>query len=102
MAQLLVRNLDDALKERLRVVAASHGRSMEEEARVILHTALAAEVIPETEGSHIGVAERIHALLVDAPFPDEFFETLEEIRRGTKYFNPTPRTPDFSSPEYDR
>ena len=36
MAQLLVRNLDEAVKEALRQSARCHGRSMEEEARWIL------------------------------------------------------------------
>lgn len=40
MASLTIRNLDDPLKARLRVRAAEHGRSMEEEARVILRSAL--------------------------------------------------------------
>jgi plasmid stability protein len=38
--QITVRNLDDALKSRLRVQAAVHGRSMEDEARDILRSAL--------------------------------------------------------------
>ena len=41
MASITVRDLDPALKERLRVRAARHGRAMEEEVRVILRTALA-------------------------------------------------------------
>ena len=41
MATMTIRNLDDELKTRLRVRAARHGRSMEEEARSILRTALA-------------------------------------------------------------
>jgi plasmid stability protein len=40
VATLTIRNLDQALKERLRVRAAEHGRSMEAEARRILQTAL--------------------------------------------------------------
>ena len=36
MASITVRNLDEDLKQRLRVRAAEHGRSMEEEARAIL------------------------------------------------------------------
>lgn len=40
MASLTIRNLDDALKQRLRVRAAQQGRSMEEEARVLLRDAL--------------------------------------------------------------
>lgn len=43
MATLTIRNLDDATKSRLRVRAARHGRSMEEETRAILRTAVAAE-----------------------------------------------------------
>ncbi len=42
-ASIIIRNLDPALKERLRVRAAQHGQSMEAEARVILQTALAPE-----------------------------------------------------------
>ncbi len=36
MASITIRNLDDTLKRRLRIRAAEHGRSMEEEARDIL------------------------------------------------------------------
>jgi len=40
MASITVRNLEEDLKRRLRVRAAENGRSMEEEVRVILRTAL--------------------------------------------------------------
>lgn len=40
MASLTIRKLDDGVKARLRVRAAEHGRSMEEEARTILETAV--------------------------------------------------------------
>ena len=40
MASITIRNLDDGLKKRLRVRAAEHGRSMEEEAREILRHAI--------------------------------------------------------------
>ncbi len=43
MASLTIRNLDDPLKARLRIQAAVHGRSMEEEARTILRAALSAD-----------------------------------------------------------
>ena len=43
MASITIRNLDDKLKQHLRLRAAQHGRSMEEEARVILRLALAEE-----------------------------------------------------------
>lgn len=44
MASITIRNLDDTLKSRLRIQAAVHGRSMEEEARDILRSALNQEV----------------------------------------------------------
>ena len=40
MASITIRNLDDDVKTRLRVRAAENGRSMEEEARVILRDAV--------------------------------------------------------------
>lgn len=43
MATMAIRNIDDRLKARLRVQAAKHGRSMEDEARSILCTALSTE-----------------------------------------------------------
>ena len=43
MTSITIRRLDDSLKARLRVRAARHGRSMEQEAREILRTELATE-----------------------------------------------------------
>lgn len=40
VAALSIRNLDDQVKERLRIRAASHGRSMESEIRAILTDAV--------------------------------------------------------------
>jgi plasmid stability protein len=40
VASITIRNLDEALKSRLRIQAATHGRSMEDEARDILRCAL--------------------------------------------------------------
>ncbi|MCY4383372.1 MAG: plasmid stabilization protein [Nitrospinae bacterium] len=40
MASITIRNLDDDVKTRLRVRAAENGRSMEEEARLILREAV--------------------------------------------------------------
>lgn len=46
MTSITIRNLDDALKRRLRLRAAEHNRSMEEEARDILRCALSGELAP--------------------------------------------------------
>ena len=45
MASLTIRNLDERTKSRLRVRAATHDRSMEEEARQILRTVLTEESV---------------------------------------------------------
>lgn len=47
MASITIRKLDDGLKNRLKARAAQRGRSMEEEARNILHESLERER-PET------------------------------------------------------
>ena len=54
MATLTIRNLDEDLKARLRVAAASNDRSMEEEVRVILRRALS---VPAQQA---GLGQRIH------------------------------------------
>ncbi len=46
MATITVRNLDERLQQRLRLRAAQHGRSIEEEAHVILRAALGQEEAP--------------------------------------------------------
>jgi plasmid stability protein len=43
MAALSIRDLDDSVKEKLRLRAAQHGRSMEAEIRAILTSAVADE-----------------------------------------------------------
>jgi plasmid stability protein len=57
MASLTIRNLDDALKTRLRVRAAEHGHSMEEEVRMLLRTHL-----PPDKPAKGGLDSDIHAL----------------------------------------
>lgn len=74
MASLIVRNLDDALKTRLRVRAAYHGRSMEEEVRRILRTALAEDAmdLPPSDPEPVAVRprpERVRELPDDAAVP---------------------------------
>lgn len=52
MAQLIVRNLEDDVRDRLRSRAERNGRSMEEEVRDILRSAVAgASAAPEKLGS---------------------------------------------------
>lgn len=46
MASITIRNLDDALKKQLRIRAAEHDRSMEDEVREILRTTLSTQNQP--------------------------------------------------------
>jgi plasmid stability protein len=67
MATLTLRNLDEWLKTRLRVRAATRGRSMEEEARQILRM-----VLNESQPVSTNLAERIRhrfAKLGDVQLP---------------------------------
>ena len=60
MAQLLVRQLDEAVKQALR----RHGRSMEEEAWLILAQAVAAD--EEASLGTAGLGHRMAAIFTDA------------------------------------
>ena len=53
MASITIRNLDDDVKTRLRKRAAGHGRSMEEEARMILREAVERKAGPANLASAI-------------------------------------------------
>ncbi len=65
MAALTIRNLDDAIKQSLRIRAAQHGVSMEEEARRILRQALVRVSQPQGLGQRL--KERF-APVADADF----------------------------------
>lgn len=81
-ASITIRNLDPALKERLRVRAAQHGRSMEAEARRILQTALAPQDAPPVRHFYDRVRARF-ALL------------------GGADLEPPPREPAREPPRFD-
>ncbi|MFG1359843.1 FitA-like ribbon-helix-helix domain-containing protein [Xanthobacter pseudotagetidis] len=87
MASITIRNLDDETKRRLKQQAARHNRSMEEEARQLLRSAL--ELQPRRSG---GLANAIRRI-VD---PIGGVELALPVRLETR------EPPDFSGPEYDR
>ncbi|MBK8454057.1 MAG: plasmid stabilization protein [Thiofilum sp.] len=58
MAMLTIRNIDDSIKTQLRIRAAQHGCSMEEEARRILQQILVPKKIQK------GLGTRIHQRVV--------------------------------------
>ncbi|MCF8074861.1 MAG: plasmid stabilization protein [Desulfotignum sp.] len=53
MASLTLRNIDESIKVKLRIVAAANNRSMEEEARQILRKYLLAERCAQGIGTRI-------------------------------------------------
>ena len=60
VAAVTIRNLDDQVKERLRVRAAGHGRSMESEIRAILAEAVSEHV--DRNGLFITLLDRFRAI----------------------------------------
>ena len=72
MAQLLVRRLDLAVKEALRRRAQRHGRSMEEEVRVILAQAVARDEAPSSHTP--GLGSRMAALFADVGLEEPISE----------------------------
>ena len=69
MASITIRNLDESIKRKLRLRAAQRNRSMEDEARDILRTALAQEPT-----QHRNLADTIRRRIeplggVDLPLP---------------------------------
>ena len=81
MANITIRNLDDDIKTRLRVRAAEHHRSMEEEVRVILREAV--------NHGHSGPRDL-------AKFTKECFASLGGIELELPPRSPMREPPDFS------
>lgn len=62
MASITIRKLDDELKRRLRVRAAEHGCSMEQEAREILGEVLGGKLKAGPEGEEKGLGTILYEL----------------------------------------
>ena len=90
MAALTIRNVDDAIKQSLRIRAAQHGVSMEEEARRILREALVRIPQPQALGQRL---KQRFVEVADANFelparkmsrrPPDWDETRNETRNET-------------------
>ena len=76
MAVMTIRNIDDAIKKRLRVRAAVNGRSMEDEARDILRSALSTDD-PRPRNLGQAIHERF-AALGGVDLPDVPREAIRE------------------------
>lgn len=75
---LTIRNLDEAVKKKLRLRAASHQRSMEAEAREILARALEQPYVEETKEQRIKRIETIAGKWKDRGSTDD----LMKLTRG--------------------
>ena len=75
MAQLIVRNLDDDVKERLQQRARRHGRSTEEEVRSILRQAVLAD-----ERSDVPLGTRLAGRFAGAGLTAELLDPAELAR----------------------
>jgi antitoxin FitA len=75
MASMTIRDLDDRLKQRLRIQAARNNRSMEEEARAILKSALSGDA-----GSSRSLYKSIRARIEPLGGVDLTNELREPIR----------------------
>ncbi|GGC03629.1 plasmid stabilization protein [Novosphingobium endophyticum] len=80
MAVMTIRNIDDAIKNRLRLRAAMHGRSMEDEARDILRSALSTE-IPRPRNLGQAIHDRFGAL-GGVDLPDVPRESIRAVDFG--------------------
>jgi plasmid stability protein len=79
MASITIRRLDEAVKAKLRVRAATHGRSMEEEAREILRASLKGKNAPR-----LNLAESIRRYVEPFGGVDLVLPPREGIRRPLK------------------
>jgi plasmid stability protein len=78
MAQLVVRNLDEEVKERLRQRAAANGNSMEAEARLILRDALCDESRQE-EGLGTQIARIFEGVGMNFSIPELRDEDFDPV-----------------------
>ena len=79
MAQLIVRNLDQAVKRKLKRRAERHGRSMEEEVRDILRDAVKDEG-RRRKGLGTAIAERFRGIGLEEPIQEFKGYTIEPIK----------------------
>jgi antitoxin FitA len=82
MAQLIVRNIEDEVKERLAQRARRKGRSMEEEVRSILREAVSEDMKPAPE---TGFGTRLAAFFADRGLDFEVPETRGEEARPAAF-----------------
>lgn len=80
MAAITIRNLDDDVRDRLRVRAAEHGRSMEAEARAILAEAVGKPEEPQNlVAALVAAAQSVGGVELDIPPRTELPRSLPDF-----------------------
>ena len=83
MAQLIVRNIEDEVKDRLAARARQHGHSMEQEVRTILREAVDAD---DREANEVDMGTRLSAFFARHGFDDlEIRELKDEQARPATF-----------------
>jgi antitoxin FitA len=86
MTSITIRKLDPAIKERLRIRAAEHGRSMEAEARDILKATLLAQVTKSSdERTGADLIASIRARFAPLGFVDLELPSRKSLREPPKF-----------------
>lgn len=100
MAQVIVRKLDDEVKERLEARAARNGRSLEAEARAILEEAASNEVPATLRNDEGSFGDLMYERFKDIGLTEEEFRRfnigIAEINSRSEM-----RIPDFEAEDYE-
>ena len=100
MAQLTVRKLDDAAKQRLEARAAQNGRSLEAEARAILEEAAGNEDLPTLRNDPRSFGDLMYERFKDIGLTEDEFRRfnigIAEINSRSEM-----RIPDFEAEDYE-
>lgn len=81
MPEVLVRNLDEAVVERLKDRARGNGRSLQAELKLILEQAAATKLSRPTRAEYRILADRVRATLGDHPQSDSAALLAEDRAR---------------------
>jgi antitoxin FitA len=92
MHTLTIRNIEAPVKERLRVSAALHGRSMEEEVRTILRKVLT-QAAPT-----LGLGSRVHARFAAVGGLELALPARTEPARAAQWDSPAKAAPRKTAP----
>jgi plasmid stability protein len=98
MAQLIVRKLDDAVKERLEARATRNGRSVEAEACAIIEEATEGEALRGGRMDNQSLGEFMQGTFKDIGLTDDEWQ---RFNIGVSEMNSETSFPDFEADEYE-